>query len=153
MIGRSSRKLKSGVMNAWQDKAPGIDIKWTGSTAVVTTTLQQHAILNSILSDLQHPVSSADSSPTRTGSIRNATYQLKAERATIGQLIDYFRSQKITIDVIDADSAETKALLTQFVQLDTITEKLSGTKFFPLIFGRHFAKVEVLDDRVILSRE
>lgn len=142
-------KLRSGVISAWQDRVPDVVIKWTGSTAVVTTTLDEHALMNSILLDLEHP----DAPIKAAGSIRTTNYQLKAERATIGQLIDYFRSQKVKIEMIDADSAETRALLTELVQLDTITEKQPGTKFFPLVFGKHFSKVEVLDDRVILSRE
>lgn len=149
-----SSKLKSRVVSAWNEKVPGIDIKWMGSTAVVTTTLSQHALLNSILSELQSSDSSAgSSSAVPAGFIRTTNYQLKAERATVGQLIDYFRSQNVPIEVIDEDSAETKALLTQLVQLDTIKESQPGTKFFPLIFGRHFSTVDVQNDRVILSRE
>jgi len=149
-----SSKLRARVVSLWNEKAPGIDIKWTGSTAVITTSLGQHTLLNAIQSELQYSDSSAAPSSTMpAGSIRTANYQLKAERATVGQLIDYFRSQNVPIDVTDADSAETKALLTQLVQLDTIKESQPGTKFFPLIFGKHFSKVDVQNDRVILSRE
>ena len=146
--------LKSAITAAWQSRAPDVPVKWVGSNAIATTTLQQHALLNGILSDLQHadPDTGSTVKPT-VKSIRSTNYQLKAERATLGELVNYFRTNKVPIDVADADSAETKRLLLEVVRLDTIAEPLPGTKFFPLIFGKHFSKVEVRDDRVILSRE
>ena len=147
-------KLKSEITTAWQEKAPKVDIRWTGANATVTTTLRQHALLNAAVQEAVNPVSSSDStSTTPDESIRTRHFTLKAERATIGQLIDFFRKEKITIEVIDKDSPEVLAILNESVLLDALTERQQGSRLFPLIFGKHFKTVDVRDDRVVLARE
>lgn len=148
------KTLKLAVAAEWQSRAPMASVKWTGSNAIVTTTLDQHAVLNSILSDVTYSQVDAGGSNVPANSLRTTLYsQFKVERATVGTLIEALRAQKVRIDVRDAEAAETKAILAELVQLSEITEKQPGTRFFPLLFGKHFKTVEVLDDRVILSRE
>ena len=147
-------KLKPAVTAAWQSRAPDIDLKWTGSTAIVTTTLPQHAVLNTVLQELQYSATTADSGPAVVdGSLRTRGLQIKADRATIGQVVEFFRREKVAIEVIDENSPETQAILRETVQLDKISEKMPGSKLFPLIFGKHFKSVDVRDDRVVLSTE
>jgi hypothetical protein len=83
--------------------------------------------------------------------LRTTNFTLRAERATIGDLIAYFRANKVVIEVTDEDQAATKSVMKELVQLSDITKKKTGAELFPLIFGRHFRKVEVLDDRVVLA--
>jgi hypothetical protein len=85
--------------------------------------------------------------------LRTTSFTFRAERATIGDLIAYFRANKVVIEVTDEDQAATKAVMKEIVQLSDIKEKKTGVDLFPLIFGRHFRKVDVLDDRVVLSLE
>ena len=147
-------KFKATVVTAWQQQAPTAEIEWTGSNATVTTTLRQHAALNATLQELLNAVTSSDAtSTTPDGSIRTRNFQIKAERATIGQLIDFFREERIRIELVDKDSPEVLAILSESVQLDTLGERQPGSKLFPLIFGTHFKRVDVQDDRVVLSRE
>ena len=146
--------LKSSIAAAWRNKAPGIEIKWTGSNAAVTTTLQQHASLYALLQESVYSVTTSDStSAIPRSSIRTTNYQIKAERATIRQLIDFFRREGVTIEVVDEESPEVLAILKESVQLETFKERQRGLKLFPLIFGMHFKQVDVRDDRVVLSRE
>lgn len=144
-------RLKASVSAEWQSRAPAVEVKWAGSNAIVTATLEQHALLNSIRSELSVPAASNSAAGSPRLSIRTTSFQLKAERATVGQLIAYFRDNKVPIEVVDAESEKAKALLDDIVHLNEITKKNRGTDFFPLIFGKHFRTVEVKDDRVILT--
>ena len=85
------------------------------------------------------------------GSLRTAGHPLEAERATLGQLIEHVRREKMTIEVANESSNEVQAILKESISLNEVSEKLPGTKFFPLIFGKHFKRVDVKDDRVGLS--
>ena len=147
-------RFKATVVTAWQQQAPNVEISWTGSNATVTTTLRQHVLLNAALQEAFNSVSSPAATSTKpNGSIRTRNFQIKAERATIGQLIDFFRQEKIMIEVIDKDSPAVLAMLNESIQLDKLTERQPGSELFPLIFGKHFKRVDVQDDRVVLSRE
>lgn len=144
-------KLKAPMITAWQNILPDIKIQWTGSNATVTTALQQHATLIAILQEMQYNVSSGGPAPGST--IRTTTYELKEKRATIGELIQTFRSAKIPVEVVDENSPEVQAILKESIELTELSTRNPGSKFFPLIFGKHFKRVDVKDDRVVLSRE
>lgn len=147
-------KVKAALVTVWQQIAPEIEIKWTGANATVTSTLRQHALLTATLQAALNSVPGSDStSQIPDSSIRTRNFQIKAERATIGQLIDFFRKERIMIEVVDEDSPEVIAILRESVQLDTLTERQPGSKLFPVIFGKHFKNVDVRDDRVVLSRD
>jgi hypothetical protein len=121
--------------------------------ATVNATLQQHGQLNAALSELLNSDGAVTTKPTTPNSLRTTTFTFRAERATIGDLIGYFRANKVVIEVTDEDQAATKAVMKEIVQLSDIKEKKTGVDLFPLIFGHHFRKVDVLDDRVVLSLE
>ena len=144
-------KLKTSVATDWQNRSPDVEIKWIGSNATVTTTLQQHAALNSMLQELKYSVSISNTTPD--SSIRTTNYEIKEKRATIRQLIETFRRAKVTIEVLDEESPEVQALLNESLELAGRAGRNPGSEFFPLIFGRHFKQVDVQDDRVVLSRE
>lgn len=146
-------KLKSSVSTVWQKQLPDIKVKWSGSSAVVTTTLQDHIQLFAALQEIQYAVATAPAALPSEKSLRTTNYQLKAERATVGQLIDFFRSQKVAIEVVDEESDAVRAILKEAVQLDDISGLLPGSEIFPMIFGKHFKSVQVRDDRVVLSLE
>jgi hypothetical protein len=145
--------FKSKTAAAWEAESTALDIKWNGSNAVVVATLAKHIRLSALLTELKYAAPSGGGSSRSAGSLRTTRFQLKAERATIGQLIEYFRSNKINIDVEDESTDQTKSILSEIVQLNNVGDNMPGTEFFPLVFGLHFKQVKVLDDRVILSRE
>jgi hypothetical protein len=121
--------------------------------ATLNATLQQHGQLNAALSELLNFDEGDVVKPATSSSLRTTNFTLRAERATIGDLIAYFRANKVVIEVKDEDQAAANAVMKEIVKLSHITEKKTGEELFPLIFGRHFRKVDVLDDRVVLALE
>lgn len=144
-------KFKPKVSYIWQNQFPDADVKWSGSNATITTTLQSHARLNAILQQAMYPAASDSTTSSGHDSLRTTNYQLKAEGATLGQLIEYFRRENVTVEVIDESADEVQAVLKESISLSNVSQKLTGAKFFPLIFGKHFKRVDVKDDRVVLS--
>ena len=144
-------KFKPTVAKTWQSQLPDVEIKWNGSNATIKTTMLKHTQLNAILQEATFAVASESMTSNLQGSLRTTDYQLKAKTATIGELIANFRGGKITIEIVDETSAAVQAIMKESISLSGFSEKLPGTKFFPLIFGKHFNRVEVKDDRVLLS--
>ena len=147
-------QLKSAMTPLWQKEAPDLEIQWSGPNATITATVSQHAVLYGLWQEAKYSdVNKRSTSSTPKASIRTTNYQLSAQRATVGQLIDFFRSQNVEIEVVNEDSPELKETLSATVNLDTLGERQPGLKLFPLIFGKHFKRVDVLDERVVLSQE
>ena len=147
------KKFQASTTELWKKQFPEITVKWSGSVATVNATLEQHGQLNSALSELLNSTQADTKKPATPNSLRTKTFTFRAERATIGNLIAYFRANNVVIEVTDEDQAAAKAVMKELVQLSDITEKKTGAELFPLIFGRHFRKVDVKDDRVVLALE
>ena len=147
-------RLKSVMTATWRQEVPDIEVHWSGPNATITTTLQQHALLYALLQGETYKVPTKDSmSETSKISIRTTHYQITAEHVTVGQLIEFFRSQGVEIEVMDEDSPETGILLKETVDLGIHTERQPGHELFPQIFGKYFKRVDVQDKRVVLSLE
>lgn len=147
------KKFQTAVTEHWKDRFPEITVMWSGSVATVNATLEQHGQLNAALSELVNSTEADTKKPETPNSLRTTTFTFRAERATIGALIADFRTNNVVIEVTNEGQAATKAVMKEIVQLSDIKEKKTGVELFPLIFGRHFRKVDVLDDRVVLSLE
>ena len=147
------KKYQAAATELWKKRFPEITVKWSGSVATANATLEQHGQLNATLTELLNSDGAVTTKPTTPNSLRTTSFTFRAERATIGDLIAYFRANKVVIEVTDEDQAATNAVMKEIVQLSDIKEKKTGVDLFPLIFGRHFRKVDVLDDRVVLSLE
>ena len=147
------KKYQAAATELWKEQFPEITMKWSGSVATVNATLEQHGQLNEALSELLNSAEAGTTKPATPNSLRTTTFTFRAERATIGDLIAYFRANKVVVEVTGEDQAATKAVMKEIVQLSDIKEKKTGVELFPLIFGRHFRSVDVLDDRVVLSLE
>lgn len=147
------KKFQTAVTEHWKDRFPEITVMWSGSVATVNATLEQHGQLNAALSELVNSTEADTKKPETPNSLRTTTFTFRAERATIGDLIADFRTNNVVIEVTNEGQAATKAVMKEIVQLSDIKEKKTGVELFPLIFGRHFRKVDVLDDRVVLSLE
>lgn len=147
-------RLKSAMTATWKQEVPDIEVHWAGPNATITTTLQTHAVLYALMQEEIGKTSVKDATTeTPKPSIRTTNFQLSAERATVGQLIEFFRSQGIAIDVKNEDSPEVEILLEKIVDLDGHTERQPGHKLFPQVFGKYFKRVDVQDERVVLSGE
>ena len=147
------KKYQAAATELWKKQFPEITVKWSGSVATVNATLEQHGQLNAVLAELLNSAEAIMTKPTTPNSLRTRKFLFRTERATIGDLIANFRANMVIIEVTDEDQAATKAVMKEIVQLSDIKEKKTGVEFFPLVFGRHFRKVEVFDDRVVLSLE
>ncbi len=145
------KKFQVATTELWKKQFPSITVKWSGSVAIANATLEQHGQFNAALSELLNSDGAVTTKPTTPNSLRTTTFTFRAERATIGDLIAYFRANNVVIEVTDEDQPATEAVLKEIVQLSEIKEKKTGVELFPLIFGAHFGKVEVLNDRVVLS--
>jgi len=140
--------LKSAVLAAWKPIIPESQITWSGSSARIIATMDQHAELLANLTKLD--ISKSEAGSSSSVSLRTAMFQFKASSQTIAQAIAGFRRNQIAIDVVRESDPDVQRLLKRTVDLSQINEKLSGEKFFPRVFAEHFSEVKVLDDRVIL---
>ena len=147
------KKFQAAASELWKDRFPEINVKWSGSVLTVNATLEQHGQLNAALFELLNSDAAVNTKPSTPNSLRTTTFTFRAERATIGDLVAYFRANNVDIEVTDEDQTATEAVMKEIVQLGDIKEKKTGVELFPLIFGHHFRKVDVRDDRVVLSLE
>ena len=145
------KKFQAAATGLWKKQFPEITVNWSGSVATANATLEQHGRLNAALSELMNTDGAVTTKPAPPNSLRTRSFiKFRAERKTISELIGYFRANLIAIEVIDEDQPATGVVMKEIVPLIDIEEKKTGVEFFPLIFGDHFRKVEVLDDRVVL---
>lgn len=139
------------VEKSWTDAVPELTYRWTGSASTVRATLAQHIALQTALAQTPAPRKLPDGKKPGTTSLRTTIFQLTADRATVGQVIDHLRENGIEVEIEGADTAEVRVILGQLVRTEALAEKRPGKDFFPAAFGQHFRTVEVRDDRVILS--
>lgn len=142
-------RQKSVLMAEWQKRSPDVAVRWSTSSATFTADLRTHAEFRQLLN--QTAVENPDRKNPATDSLRTRLFQLKAERATLGSVIESFRANRITIEIPGENSPDVQKHLKTLIPLDQAAEKLPGSKFFPQLFGSHFQSVKVLDDRIILT--
>lgn len=141
---------KPRVTQAWQALHPELALRWTGNSTTITASIDQHADMMEALSFLKQPTTGAGTG-TPQESLKTRKFQLKASRTTVADLIQFFASNSVRIEIANPESPEAKALLRKMVDLGSLTEKMSGREFFPALFGEHVREVSVQDDRVILT--
>jgi len=142
-------RQKPVLMAEWQKRSPGVAVRWSTSSATFTADLTTHAEFRQLLETTASETSSGKTQPT--DSLRTRLFQLKGERATLGSVIESFRSNRIIIEIPGENSPEFQKQLKTLLPLNQATEKLPGSKFFPQLFGDHFQSVQVLDGRIILT--
>jgi len=141
---------KPRVTQAWQALHPELALRWTGSSTTITASIDQHADMMEVLSFLKQPTTGGGTGAPQE-SLKTRKFQLKASRTTVADLIQFFASNSVRIEIANPESPEAKALLRKMVDLGSLTEKMSGREFFPALFGEHVREVSVQDDRVILT--
>jgi hypothetical protein len=142
-------RQKPVLMAEWQKRSPDVAVRWSTSSATFTADLRTHAEFRQLLNHtaMENP----DGKNQTTDSLRTRLFQLKAERATLGSVIESFRANRITIEIPGENSPDVQKHLKTLIPLDQAAEKLPGSKFFPQLFGNHFQSVKVLDGRIILT--
>lgn len=145
-IGRERREQ---IASSLQQRFPELAIMVRGSVAQVSGSLNDHAAVQQYLLRQQF----ADKATAFKESLTTRPFTLRAERATVGQLIAHFRSENIRIEISDESSAPVQSALGSVADVSGLKDKLPGSKFFPQLFGKYFRSVDVQSDRVVLSNE
>jgi len=140
------RKLRQRAQEEIDRLASGLDVRWSGGTATVSASVDQHAMLELLLAQLRNGTTGGgdpDFIP-----ITQRTFTLKVERASVELLVRSFRQQGIPIQIEGESDPSVQALMQRPVELDVVTEPADS--FFQKAFGEAFSSVVVEDDRVLL---
>ncbi|MFN8708647.1 MAG: hypothetical protein ACK526_18975 [Planctomyces sp.] len=146
-------EVRQSVTEQIARQYPELKVRWSGNRMTCTATLAQHCSLQQTLQDSRfgsHPSGLTDPRTKHSGpSLTTERFTLKADRATtIGQLIEHFRGNGIAIEITDEDTESVRKLLQRPIRVDL--KDIPGIDFFPKLFGDHFQRIEVLDQRIIL---
>lgn len=140
---RVSANDKIRVLERWSKRFPRLEISWRGNFATLATTVENHSILQQLLTGEQPDSVAAASLKTRT-------FTFKVPPGTkLGQVVAFFKERAIPIRFQGASPEEVEAVLQQVVQFD-MSEKL-GAEFFAEVFKDTGAKVVVSDTEVVLN--
>jgi hypothetical protein len=142
-------RQKSRLMTEWQKRFPGLPVRWSASSATFTADLKTHAEFRQLVRTTA--TESSNVKNATTDSLRTRLFQLKAERATLGSVIESFRANGIVVEIPRENSPAVQKHLKTLIPLDQATEKLPGSKFFPQLFSNYFQSVEVHDGQIILT--
>lgn len=142
-------RQKPRLMTEWQKRSPVLPVRWSASSATFTADLKTHAEFRQLARTTATEGSNAKNA--KTDSLRTRLFQLKAERATLGSVIESFRANGIVVEIPDENLPAVQKHLKTLIPLDQATEKLPGSKFFPQLFGNYFQSVEVHDGQIILT--
>jgi hypothetical protein len=132
-----------------QQQLPDLHPNWSSSAAELTASLRDHARLAAVLDQIERPPTAAPSVPA--GSLKSRALQIRAGERTLGELVDFFRSQGVPIEVVDAGSDEVTERLARRVDLSDLQGQMPAQVFFERIFGTAFGTVDVQDDKVVLG--
>lgn len=146
-------EARQSVTEQIASRFPELKVRWSGNRMTCTATLAQHCLLQQTLQDSRfgsHPSGLTDPRTKHSGpSFTTERFTLKTDRATtIGQLIEHFRGNEIAIEIADEDTESVRKILQRPIRVDL--KDVPGIDFFPELFGDHFQRIEVLDQRIIL---
>jgi hypothetical protein len=146
---RFTASIRKTAETAVQQQLPDLRPKWSSSAAELTASLREHARLAAVLDQIERPPTAAPSVPA--GSLKSRALQIRAGERTLGELVDFFRSQGVPIEVVDAGSDDVAERLARRVDLSDLQGPLPAQVFFERIFGTAFETVDVQDDKVVLG--
>lgn len=135
---------KSDVVRRWRAALPNVDVVWKGSTAVVTTTVENHERLDLLASGNETPAVEAAGLKTRLFTFRTPP------RTTLGTVLASLRAS-VPVKLVGKTEADLRDELSQFVEIDA--ENSPGDKFFADAFKGLNGKVEVRDSEVVIRFE
>lgn len=131
------------VKQKWLTRFPELKVSWRGTTAVVTTTLENHDELQSIRrGDEATETTSGDSLQTRL-------FTMKVPAGTrLGAVVEHLRNSGIPVRIEGRTDEELTTLLASPVEFDV--QKQPGRQFFEGIFRSVGGKAEVTPKEVIV---
>lgn len=138
--------MRSAVTEGCQEFSPEPVIRWTGGRVQIKATVQQHIRLQQLYLESRNPEQRSDAPPVKE-SLRTRRFTLHLEQpVTLGQLIDYFRQNEITVEIDREKDAAVQELLRKKVHPDL--KNTAGISFFPQLFSETFGSVSVEDTRI-----
>ncbi len=141
------RERREAITKAYRERFPELEAQWAAGNLKVSASLEQHAWFAALLR--QQSAAAAVQLAVPTESLRTRRFSLETSNATVGQLIEHFRSNGVAMEVSAADSDALQVVLQQEIRLNL--KSVVGTEFFQQAFGTHFSSVAVHDQRVVLT--
>jgi hypothetical protein len=146
---RFNASVRKTAETTVQQQLPDLHPKWSSSAAELTASLRDHARLAALLDQIERPPAAPPVVPA--GSLKSRSLQIRAGERTLGELVDFFRTQGVPIEVVDAGSDEVTERLARRVDLSDLQGQMPAQVFFERIFGNTFGTVDVQDDKVVLG--
>ncbi|MFY9251848.1 MAG: hypothetical protein WAO83_00195 [Fuerstiella sp.] len=139
---RVSSKDKTDINEKWMNAFPDLDVKWSGSTAIVSASIETHEQLEQLrIGKAEKTIDAA--------SLRNRKFTMNVPSGTtLKRLLATFEQSGIHIQVEGRTDGELEKLLQQTVEFD-----VSGSpadEFFLMVFRGWDASVEVGDEEVLV---
>lgn len=139
---RVSLRDKSDVLRRWRQALPELDVSWRGSTATVSTTVENHERLERLAKGEQAPVDEPGGLLTQTMEFRTPP------RTRLGTVLASLRLS-VPIRLIGKTEADLQQELNQFVEINEVGTP--SAEFFPKALAGLNGKVEVTDKEVTVT--
>jgi len=133
---------KSDVLRRWRQELPDLEITWRGSTATVSTTLENHERLERLAKGRQTP------SDEPGGLLSQAMDFRTPPRTRLGTVLASLRAN-VPIRLIGKTEADLQQELNQFVEINEVGTP--SAEFFPKALAGLNGKVEVTDKEVTVT--
>lgn len=140
----SQRDQRDAIQQQWKQ---GPQPRWSGSYAILTATIDQHADFAALSAG---PNKAAGNPAVSPDSLQTRLFQLQADRARLGDVVATLRSNGIPIQITGEQTPAVNRVLQTIISLKAVSTRQPGSQFFPKIFGDHFRTVDVRPDRVLL---
>ncbi|MEO2018395.1 MAG: hypothetical protein ABGZ53_28930 [Fuerstiella sp.] len=140
---RVPAREKEVVVQRWQKEFPRLTVKWKGSSAMATATVETHERLRELIRD-------DGGSQVTAAAIQDRLFTMKAPAGTpIGRVIATLRKTGINIRIDGRTDEELAPLLLQTVEFDLV--KSPGSEFFAQVFKSWQVDVAVGAEDVVLT--
>jgi hypothetical protein len=140
----SQRDQRDAIQQQWKQ---GPQPRWSGSDAILTATIDQHADFAALSAG---PNKAAGNPAVSPDSLQTRLFQLQADRARLGDVVATLRSNGIPIQITGEQTPAVNRVLQTIISLKAVSTRQPGSQFFPKIFRDHFRTVDVRPDRVLL---
>ncbi|MCR9197216.1 MAG: hypothetical protein NXI04_01095 [Planctomycetaceae bacterium] len=133
---------KSDVLRRWRQALPDLQITWRGSTATLSTTVENHERLKRLAKGQQVPSDEPGGLLSRTMEFRTPP------RTRLGTVLASLRIS-VPIRLIGKTEADLQQELNQFVEINEVGTP--SAEFFPKALAGLNGKVEVTDQEVTVT--
>lgn len=140
---RVPAREKNTILAKWNSEFPELNIKWTGTTAVVTATMETHE-------QLQELTQKKSATEIEASGLRGRKFTMKVPPGTsVQKLLATFEQSGIRIHIKGRSDSDLQLLMQQSVEFDL--KSSPGTEFFSTVFQNWEADVLVGHDEVVVT--